>query len=336
MPASDLERFLGYARAFELAYLSDVWSGVEATLADDARHVVTAAPPLCHDDRGRDGVVAGLRRSVSLLDRRFDVRIPEVLDGPSTRPDGPGGRAVWMRYALRLRRGGLPELRIEGEHLVRMRDGMISAIEELIEPGAGERVAEYLARHDRALRPAGTPFALPLDPRDAREAEAAQLRTLARLYGAAKSEQDAASALSVCSEDFALETVALGLASRDRKEAEQQIGLFFRVFPDYHASLDGLATAPGVVTAWGRIRGTWRGELLGFAPSGRAFDLPFVSIFPAANGSLTGERFHFDLATLCDQIALPLEALRERIALLGGTPTAPGLAGTTRSLEGAP
>ena len=30
------------------------------------------------------------------MDRRFDLRIPEVLAGPTTRPDG-----VWMRYALR-------------------------------------------------------------------------------------------------------------------------------------------------------------------------------------------------------------------------------------------
>lgn len=327
MAASDLERFLGYARAFEVAYLSDVWSGVEASLAEDARHIVRAAPPLRHDDLGREAVVSGLRRSVSMLDRRFDLRIPEVLEGPATRPSVAGRRAVWMRYALTLRRAGLPELRFEGEHLVRVRDGLVTEIEEHLEPGAGERVAEYLARHDRALRPAGAPFSLPADSRDGREAEAAQLRTLARIYGAAKSEQDVASALSACSEDFVLETVPLGLAARDRKEAEQQIGLFLHAFPDYRASLDGLATAPGVVTAWGRIGGTWRGELLGLAPSGRAFDLPFVSIFPAANGSLTGERFHFDLAALCEQIALPLEAVRERLAPLGGAQRAAAGAG---------
>jgi len=111
------------------------------------------------------------------------VRIPEVLEGPVARggPD-PG---IWMRYALTLRRKGLPEVRFEGTHMARYdAQGQIREIEEEVEAGAGERVAAYLARHDRALRPAGSAATPPSDPRDAADAEAAMQRSLARAAAA--------------------------------------------------------------------------------------------------------------------------------------------------------
>jgi hypothetical protein len=312
MPApSDLERFLAYALAFEQAVWSDDWTVLAPHWRPDGAHLAHAAAPLASDDRGRDAAIAGLRASVHGIDRRFDVRIPEIVEGPVPRADG-----VWMRFALTLRRAGLPELRFEGEHLARYQDGALALVEEWLEPGAGERVAAYRAEHDAALRPAGSAPAPPADPRDARELEAALLRTLARGYGGAKSAQDVGAALALCSEDFALETVPLGLATRDRKEAEQQLALFFTAFPDYRVALEGMATGDGAVTAWGRFQLTWRGPFAGLAPSGRSAELPFVSIFPAAFGRLRGERFFFDLPALCEQLDLPMAALRERIAAL--------------------
>jgi hypothetical protein len=309
--ASDLERLLGYARSFELAVLADAWPALAPWFADGARHLVRAAAPLGLDDRGRDAVIAGLRASVHGMDRRFDVRIPEVIEGPRTRHDG-----VWMRFALRLRRAGLPELRLEGEHLARFEGGRIALLEETMAPGTGERVAAYLEQHGEALRPAAAPVTPPPDPRDARELDAAMGRTLVRFYGGAKSEQDVGAALAVCSEDFALETVAMGLRTRDRKQAERQLGLFFAAFPDYAVTVDGLTAGDGNVACWGQARMTWRGAFGPHAPTGRSVELPFVSLFPFANGALSGERFFFDLASLCDGIGLPLEAAQETLAAL--------------------
>jgi hypothetical protein len=303
--ASDLERFLNYARVFEVAYWADAWSALGDHLTDDATHVVYAASPLGLDDRGRDAVVAGLRASVESMDRRFDVRIPEVLDGPRARADG-----VWMRFALTLRHAGLPDLRIVGEHLVKFVSGRIAAIEETLEPGMGERVAAFLAEHGERLRPAGAPAVPPADPRDARDLEDALLRTLVRSYGNAKSQQDIGAALAVCSEDFVLETVAMEIEARGRAEVEQQLELFFAAFPDYGVTLEGLATGDGAVTCWGRARMTWSGSFLGHAPTGRSAELPFFCVFPSANGVLRGERFFFDLASLCDQIGLPIGVVR--------------------------
>jgi hypothetical protein len=180
---TDLQRFIAYAQAFEVAFWSDGWDGIAPFFADGARHLVHGAAPLGCDDRGRDAVVRGLRESVSMMDRRFDVRIPEVLEGPLVR--GGADPGIWMRYSLALRRKGLPELRFEGTHMARYdAQGLIREIEEQVEAGAGERVAAYLARHDAALRPAGSAAAPPSDPRDAADAEAAMQRSLARAAAA--------------------------------------------------------------------------------------------------------------------------------------------------------
>jgi len=310
---TDLERFLRFALDFEVAFWSDGFAGLAPQLAEGASRLVHSEGSLAADHRGRDAMLGGLRDGVHALDRRFDIRIPEVLAGPVTRPDG-----VWMRYALRLRRAGLPELAFEGEHVARFEAGRLVLIEETLPPGTGERVDAFLREHDAALHPAGSAPRPPADPRDQRDAEAATLRTLARAYGSAKSEQDVAAALSLCSEDFVLETVPLGLATRDRKDAEVQLGLFFTAFPDYGVEADGIAAEGAAVACWGSARQTFRGPFLGNAPTGRSARHPFVSVFEAKHGRLTRERYFFDLASLCEQIGLPLAAARETLAKLRG------------------
>jgi steroid delta-isomerase-like uncharacterized protein len=59
---------------------------------------------------------------------------------------------------------------------------------------------------------------------------------------------------------------------------------------------------------------TWHGRhvgsFLGFAPSGRSFVQPFVVILSFRDGLMSGERFHYDLASLLRQIgADPIPAL---------------------------
>jgi len=308
MPTTDLERFFSYARSFEVAYWADAWSELEPYLTEDVRHVVHAAAPMGACDEGREAFIAGLRTSVHSIDRRFDVRIPEVIEGPRAQPDG-----VWMRFALTLRRAGLPDLCIRGEHLVRYAGDRIALIEETLEPGTAERVRAHLAEHRDRLRPVGAPAAPPTDPRDARDLEHALQRTLVRSYGSAKSQQDIGAALSICSAGFRLETVAMGLETQDRADAERQLETFFAAFPDYGVAIEGIACADGVATCWGRARMTWRGSFLGRAPSGRTAELPIFCVFRCRNGVLAGERFFFDLSSLCDQIGLPIATVQEML-----------------------
>lgn len=309
---TSLERFFSYVRAFELAYLTDDWPLLEPHFAETCAHTVEGGGPFGDGGPpGRASAIAGLRQSVHDVDRRFDVRIPHILAGPKTRPDG-----IWMRFGVTLRRGGLPDLYVVGDHLTRFANGRIVAIEETMKQGVAERVRAYLDEHDARLRPAGSPVALPLTDANRKDLEAATMRALALCYGAAKSEQDIGAALSLCSEDFALETVSFGIEARNRKEAELQLGAFFRAFPDYGVRLDGFATGDSVATCWGTARLTLAGEWLGRAPTGRTAELPVFCIFDFANGLLARERFFFDAATLCEQTGLPLAELNKSLAPL--------------------
>ena len=72
-----------------------------------------------------------------------------------------------------------------------------------------------------------------------------------------------------CSDDFALETVSMGVESHGRAETEQQLELFFAAFPDYGVTMEGLTASNGVVTCWGGARMTWKGAFLGHPPTGQ-------------------------------------------------------------------
>ena len=100
-----LERCFQYMRAFEVACLGGDWSVLDPHFCPDAIHTIAGGGPLSGRAVGRDAVIAGLRGGVDGLDRRFDLRIPEIIDGPVTREDG-----VWMRFRLTLRRAGVPDL----------------------------------------------------------------------------------------------------------------------------------------------------------------------------------------------------------------------------------
>ena len=104
-------------------------------------------------------------------------------------------------------------------------------------------------------------------------------------------------------------------ASRDRSETAAHLHAFFQVFPDCHATLDALTFAPRAVGCWGTVRMTRRGDLLTVPATGRTASLPFFSAFAVAEELLLGERFFFDLATLCDQLGVALAAVREALRL---------------------
>jgi len=308
LPTSDLHRFVRYALAFELAQASDDFGVIAPLFAEGARHDVEGEAPLAAADAGRDAVVAGLRQSVHAIDRRFDARVPEILEGPALRDGG-----VWMRFGLRLRRLGLPDLVIAGEHLTVFDDaGRIARIDERILDGSDRRARAYLAEHDAALRPAGSPPSPP-SPADAAALRDALQRTLVRLYGAAKSHQDVEAALAVCHPEFVIDTVPFGIATRGREDTAAQLGLFFSVFPDYRALGEGIASGDDGAAWWGRIALTFDGPLLGHPPTGKHAELPAVSIFTFRDGLLAREHFQFDLGTLCEQIGLPADRLAETL-----------------------
>jgi len=309
---SDLERLFRYMRDFEIAYLTGDFAVIERHFHEDAIHEIGGGgAPIGSGGVGRAAIIAGLRAGVDAVDRRFDARIPEILEGPQMRSDG-----IWMRFALRLRRAGLPELCIHGEHLAEYRGGRIAGLRERVADGEPARVAAYLAEHHARLRAAGSPFAPITSAADMEALDAATGRSLVRCYGAAKSEQDTDAALTVCSDGFSIDTVAFGIASRDREETRLHLQSFFLAFPDYAVTLEGFATSPGIVSCWGTARLTFGGDFLGHRATGRTAELPIFCVFETAAGTLASERFFFDLAALCEQIEVPVAALQSGLRTL--------------------
>ena len=52
--------------------------------APDAEREVLGGGPLALHSVGRDAVIGDLKRNVEDMDRRFDLRIPEIVAGPES------------------------------------------------------------------------------------------------------------------------------------------------------------------------------------------------------------------------------------------------------------
>jgi hypothetical protein len=65
------------------------------------------------------------------------------------------------------------------------------------------------------------------------------------------------------------------------------------------------------MVTWGFLSGTSGGDWLGVPPSGGAFVIPFTNVATFGDGLMAGESLYFDLAMLCEQASIPLDAVRE-------------------------
>jgi predicted ester cyclase len=117
--------------------------------------------------------------------------------------------------------------------------------------------------------------------------------------------------------DCFLETAPLALRSEGRKAVRAAYEMqFFSAFPDLAPEDEGMAVGDDVIAVWGTLRGTSRGDWLGVPPGGGAFEVPFANVVPFSRGRMAGERIYFDLATLCEQARIPVDAVRAAAAVL--------------------
>jgi hypothetical protein len=131
----------------------------------------------------------------------------------------------------------------------------------------------------------------------------------------AEAARDIDGILETFTTDCFLETVPLGLRSEGKDAVRAAYELqFFTSFPDLSPDDEGLAFGDDVVAVWGTLRGTSRGDWLGVPPGGGAFEVPFANVVPFERGLMAGERVYFDLASLCEQARIPLDAIRAAAA----------------------
>jgi predicted ester cyclase len=110
--------------------------------------------------------------------------------------------------------------------------------------------------------------------------------------------------------DCYLETVALGSRSDGQVAARAAYVAYFSAFPDLRPDDQGFAFGDDAMVSWGYLRGTSGGDWLGVPQSGKSFAVPFTNVATFADELMLGESIYFDLATLCEQAALPLDAVR--------------------------
>jgi len=137
------------------------------------------------------------------------------------------------------------------------------------------------------------------------------MRALFLTHRDAERRRDFDAIMRTFSEDCYLETVALGSRSEGQVAARAAYVAYFTAFPDLSPDDLGFAFGDDAMVSWGFLRGTSGGDWLGVPPSGGSFVVPFTNVAVFADDLMLGESIYFDLATLCEQTNLPLDAIRQ-------------------------
>jgi hypothetical protein len=135
-----IESFAAYFRAFEATYRDDEWSRLERLFTPDAVYHVVGSELFDCSLRGRDAILAGLRKFVDGFDRKCERRL-EAIEAPVA-----GASGVRFRGTAWYRRGASPEFGIELEEQIEFVDGQIVRMIDIYAPGLAARAAGWMER----------------------------------------------------------------------------------------------------------------------------------------------------------------------------------------------
>jgi len=136
-----IDRFREYAATFEDVFKSDDWSLLEGFFAEDAVYELVGAEFFEGRHEGRDAIFAALEASLANLDRRFETRELEILEGPALKEGD-----VWLRWRASYRTPGVPELVIDGLELVRFEGERIARLVDVFPPEMGH-ISQHWFEH---------------------------------------------------------------------------------------------------------------------------------------------------------------------------------------------
>ncbi len=145
--STNVKAFMEYAEAFEQGFAADDWKLVDHLFAKDIIWSLAGPPPpFSYFARGREKVSAAIKLSVDSFDRRFDQRLPAVIEGPTAFPGG-----AYLKWCVTYSRAGLPAFKLLGEEWDLFHDGKMTMHHEVIHNTA-ELVA-FLSQHHEQLLP---------------------------------------------------------------------------------------------------------------------------------------------------------------------------------------
>ena len=129
-------------------------------------------------------------------------------------------------------------------------------------------------------------------------------------YAEAKNRQDVEGLLDQCHDDCSYESVGLGPAIEGKDALREFYSALFSALPDYRGEFAGRAHGEDSAVVWGHFSGTVKGDFGGLPATGRRIDVPVAFVCGFRDGKLVSDVGYFDVATLCEQAGLPLDALR--------------------------
>ncbi len=139
-----IDQFNGFAADFELAIQDDDWSRLEKYFAKDATYLNVGGPD--PKSKGREAILAYLKKDVARYDRRFDSRTLTPLTSPSI--DGNRLSRHWRAtYTL----VGAPDLEVEGEARYLFDGDLIKEIEEELTASSIQKVGQWMQKYGDTL-----------------------------------------------------------------------------------------------------------------------------------------------------------------------------------------
>jgi steroid delta-isomerase-like uncharacterized protein len=140
------------------------------------------------------------------------------------------------------------------------------------------------------------------------------MASLFHTHREAEARRDYDAVIATFAPNCYLETIALGTRSEGREACRAAYVAYFTAFPDLAPEDVGEAYGDDVLITWGFLNGTNTGTWLGVPPGGGAFHVPFTNVTTFDETHMLGESIYFDLATLCDQAGVSLDAIRAATA----------------------
>lgn len=124
----------------------------------------------------------------------------------------------------------------------------------------------------------------------------------------AKQAHDIQGLLDIYTHDCLLEQPSLNVRSQGHEAIRPGLALFARHFPDYSRTFEGCARDGDTLCSWGTARFTLAGPIGGQIPNGHQVSVMTFVLFRFANQKICYEGHFWDLASVCRQSGLSVEA----------------------------
>ena len=138
---SIVQHLFAYAADFEKTFVDDDWSRLERRFAEDATYEVQNTSFAC-TVRGRDAILAALRKSIEGFDRRFDDRQLAVTRGPVVEDD-----TVEIDWTATYVKADAPDYLLVGGSVARFDGDRIVYLCDRYPDGVSESAAAWIREH---------------------------------------------------------------------------------------------------------------------------------------------------------------------------------------------